>query len=57
MNSLKAIVRRTKKSDPNAEGLTFSEAANEIADALNIKYEVATMTLYGLCVQLGMFTV
>jgi len=49
MNSLKAIVRRTKKSDPNAEGLTFSEAANEIADALNIKYEVATMTLYGLC--------
>jgi hypothetical protein len=53
MNSkslLKTIVRRIKQSDPNAAArLSFSEAANEIADALNIKYEAATMTLYGLC--------
>jgi len=29
--------------------LTFSEAATEIAQALNIKREAAEMTLYGLC--------
>jgi hypothetical protein len=53
MNSkslLKTVVRRMKQSDPHAAPtLSFSEAANEIADALNIKHEAATMMLYGLC--------
>jgi hypothetical protein len=49
MNSLKAIVRRIKTSDPSAATLTIDKAAAEIADALNIKYEAAMMTLYGLC--------
>jgi hypothetical protein len=49
MNSLKAIVRRIKTSDPLNEPLKFSEAATEIANALNIKLDAAEMTLYGLC--------
>lgn len=48
-SALKAIVRRIKQSDPNAATLTFSKATTEIAHALNIKHEAATMTLYGLC--------
>jgi hypothetical protein len=48
-SAVTAIVGRIKKSDPHNEPLTFSEAAIEIADALNIKHEAATMTLYGLC--------
>src|SRR5258708_30756620 len=46
-----AIVERLKAKAKrrSSETLTMTEAANEIADALNIKYEAAMMTLYGLC--------
>jgi hypothetical protein len=46
-----AIVGRlkAKATQRKNEALTFSEAATEIANALNIRHEAATMTLYGLC--------
>jgi hypothetical protein len=52
-SALKAIARRIKEnikeSNPSNETLTIDEAATEIANALKIKSEAATMTLYGLC--------
>jgi hypothetical protein len=44
-----AIVGRMKKKGTSSETLTIDKAATEIADALNIKHEAATMMLYGLC--------
>jgi hypothetical protein len=37
------------REEPEGERVPFHHAAKEIADALNIKYEAATMTLFGLC--------
>jgi hypothetical protein len=37
------------KSHPVGPRLKFDEAATEIAHALKINYEAASMTLYGLC--------
>src|SRR5262245_25577819 len=49
-SAVTAIVERTKKKKASSsKTLTFSEAADEIGKALNIEYEAAEMTLYGLC--------
>jgi hypothetical protein len=47
-----AIVERLGqevKRRPSSKALTFSKAAIEIGQALNIDHEAARMTLYGLC--------
>jgi len=52
MNSkspLTAIVKRIKVKAAIGGRLEFGKAVNEIADALHIKDDAATMTLYGLC--------
>jgi hypothetical protein len=46
IEQLKAKYRQVRSL---AKTLSFSNAASEIADALNIKHEAATMMLYGLC--------
>ena len=40
--------KRKSKGDPSPK-LSFSQAATEIAEALKIENDAATMTLYGLC--------
>jgi hypothetical protein len=46
------MLKRLRKS-PLGPLITFHEAANEIATALNIPFEAAIMTLYGLCITGG----
>ena len=49
-SSVAAIVRRMKpKAKQPSNLLTFDEAAEEIAQAFNIRDEAASMLLYGLC--------
>jgi hypothetical protein len=45
---LAALTSRLRE-EPEGPRITFEAAANEIADKLKIKYQAATMTLYGLC--------
>ena len=40
---------RAKYGPRRSSKLTIDEAATEIAQALNLHLEAATMTLYGLC--------
>ena len=44
------ILTRLRTSDPTLlPRLSLSEAASELGNALRLKHEAATMTLYGLC--------
>jgi hypothetical protein len=47
-DKIAAIISRLPKTGPRPR-IPFHEAASEIAASLNITFEAATMTLYGLC--------